>query len=223
MVIGKMKGKLIAALVAGLMFATVMSVSGFENDVVEGPILTQECYKESRPTSSGVDDIETSTIQTVESVGDNKAMTMGDDVEDDKDLRFQVSTDPNAPYIPIINGPKKTSIGETQEFTITVVDPEGDDFYCEVGFSDEPAIWRTYVMESGTTFDCTHTWSDFYQKEGPYTVYVKAIDCNGHESDWAEHNVEIEKSKQGNDYVYWLQVIFARLVKQFPLLESILG
>jgi hypothetical protein len=218
----KMNGKLVTALVVGLMFATVMAVSADEDEVVSGPILTQERFGDVRPTSRGLDDIETSPIQTVESVGDGKAVSMGGDVEEDEDFRFQVSTDPEAPYIPLISGPKKTKLGETQKFTVTVVDPEGDDFYCEVGFSDVPAIWRTYVMESGSSFEITHKWSDYYQKEGPFTVYVKAIDSNGHESDWAEHNLELEKSKQDNDYVSWLQVIFARLVKQFPLLEKIL-
>jgi hypothetical protein len=219
----KMNGKFVTALVVGLMFATVMTVSADEDEVDSGPILTQDRDRDVRPTSRGLDDIETSTILTIENVGDGKAVCMGDDDEEEQDIRFQLSTDPEAPYIPIIIGPKEIKFGETFQVTIFVADPQGDSFYLEFRFSDMPAIYRTELIESDEEFTISHSWSDYYQKEGPYTISVRAIDCNGHEGDSAEYSVNIVDSKSDNDFVSWLQVIFARLVKQFPVLEKILG
>jgi hypothetical protein len=219
----EMKGKLITLLVAGLMFATVMSVSADENEVVSGPVLTQERYRDFRPTTSGVDDIETSPIQTIESVGNRKTTALGEDIEEDRDLRYQVSTDPEAPYIPIISGPTEGKFGVIYEYSVRTVDPECDDLFFEVRFSDMPAILFTDILESGEKESVSHAWSNFYQKEGPYVIYVKAIDCNGHESDWAEYQVNIAGSKERTDYVSWLQIIFNIIIKQFPLLEEILS
>ncbi|HEC89391.1 MAG TPA: hypothetical protein ENI44_02280, partial [Thermoplasmatales archaeon] len=65
-----------------------------------------------------------------------------------------------APNPPVITGPTDGKIGEQYEYTITSVDPQGDDVYYVVIFSDMPAVWRSDFYKSGEVVPFTHSWSD---------------------------------------------------------------
>ena len=124
----------------------------------------------------------------------------------------------DAPSMPVIAGPTDGEIGEQYEYTITSIDPQGDDVYYVVIFSDMPAVWRSDFYKSGEVVSFTHRWSDFYQSSGEYTIRAKAVDVYGHESEWSVFTVNIEND---NDAVRERMVMFSFIRELLMHLQTI--
>lgn len=96
-----------------------------------------------------------------------------------------------APLKPTINGPDTGRIKSEIEYTFVTTDPEGDDIYYCINWSDNSEeIWLG-PYKSGEELKVTHAWAE----EGIYTIRVKAKDTNDLESDWAEFEVSMPKIK----------------------------
>jgi hypothetical protein len=121
-----------------------------------------------------------------------------------------------APTIPEINGPNKAKPDEEVEFTVVSTDIDGDEiFYC-VDWGDDTGEVCIGPFPSGDEVPISHVWSE----QGTYTMKVKARDTLNHESDYAEFEIKLEKSKAGNIV---LHKFLQRLLNIFPILGQLLG
>ncbi|HIG99954.1 MAG TPA: hypothetical protein HA258_05175 [Thermoplasmata archaeon] len=85
----------------------------------------------------------------------------------------------NPPSVPTIQGPATGIAGVSYTYTISSVDPEGDDvFYC-VNWSDGTGEVCTGPFPSGQPITASHIWTE----PGTYTIIIKAEDTNNAESD----------------------------------------
>ncbi len=85
----------------------------------------------------------------------------------------------NPPSTPTIDGPTQGTAGNTYTFTFSSTDPEGDDIYYCVNWSDDTGEICIGPFASGEEVTATHTWS----LPGTYLVKVKARDIYNAESD----------------------------------------
>jgi hypothetical protein len=127
------------------------------------------------------------------------------------------STDPEAPDPPTITGPTEGKLREKYRYEIITNDPQCDDLCFTIRCSDMPLIYNSDWCCSGDVFIFNHSWDDYYQKSGPFIISAKAIDCEGHESEWGTLEINIEKNK--NIYYQFIE----RLIARFPLLEILLN
>jgi len=97
----------------------------------------------------------------------------------------------NAPLKPAINGPDSGKINSEIEYTFVAIDPDGDDIYYCINWSDDSGEECLGPYKSGEEVKATHSWTE----EGTYTVRVKARDTNNLESEWAELEVTMPKTK----------------------------
>jgi outer membrane protein assembly factor BamB len=122
-------------------------------------------------------------------------------------------TDDNAPDTPSINGPRKGMINTNYTYIAVTTDADGDNvsYYFDWGDGTNSG-WTSYVP-SGSSVNLVHSW----QKSGFYVIKVKAKDDYGKESDWAILIVRMPKDKFVN-----FNLLFFKLLEQFPLLERLL-
>jgi rhodanese-related sulfurtransferase len=101
-------------------------------------------------------------------------------------------TIPNRPpSLPEINGPTTGSPGQNYDFVITSTDPDNDEiFYC-LNWSDETGEVCLGPYASGEEVTVSHTWAE----QGTYVISVKARDSYNDESDWATLEVTMPKSR----------------------------
>jgi rhodanese-related sulfurtransferase len=101
-------------------------------------------------------------------------------------------TIPNRPpTLPEINGPNTGSPGQNYDFVITSTDPDNDEiFYC-LNWSDEMGETCLGPYASGEEVTVSHTWAE----QGTYVISVKARDSYNDESDWATLEVTMPKSR----------------------------
>ena len=120
------------------------------------------------------------------------------------------------PGTPIIEGPNEGEIGKVYTYVVTSTDPQGDDLYYEVRYSDDPSISiRGGPFKSGNTVTFAHCWDDFYQESGPFIIKVRAIDEDDYESDWEKFEVKITNAKGS---ALLLNTLFLRFLENHPLL-----
>jgi hypothetical protein len=102
------------------------------------------------------------------------------------------------PDTPIIEGPSTAEIGETCFYNVISTDPQGDDLYYEVRYSDDPSINIIGgPFKSGDKITFAHCWDDFYQDYNPFVIKVRAVDEQDHKSDWGEFEVKVTNAKVG--------------------------
>lgn len=96
------------------------------------------------------------------------------------------------PKKPIILGPTSGKAGTTYDYTFVSIDPDGDDlFYWILWFDGCPGVTWDGPYQSGQEIIKSYAWND----EGTYTIQVKAKDVYDAESDWANLEVSIPKTK----------------------------
>jgi len=109
----------------------------------------------------------------------------------DPQLRIKES-DNAAPYKPTINGPTSGKAGKTYDYTISTMDPDGDDVYYWVQwFEGCPGVTWQGPYPSGQEVTFSYSWED----RGNYTILVKAKDGDGAVSQVATLEVNMPKSK----------------------------
>jgi len=158
--------KIITICVLALLIVPVLSVTATENDVLESEIQTITAVSEFTPQS----------IDIVE--------------KDEKPIVVNTVQTPNTPTI---SGQTSITIGEKYEYTITTIDPQGDDVFYKIIWEDCLVCSIEGPHESGKEVKITHTWTDFYSKSDKFTIYVKAMDIEEHESNYATLEVYVEE------------------------------
>ena len=115
------------------------------------------------------------------------------------------------PSTPVIEGPNEGEIGKVYTYRVTCIDPQQNDLYYEIRYSDDPTvIIRDGTFKSGEKVTFSHCWDDFYQESGPFVIKVRAVDEQDHKSDWGEFEVKITNAK------VIVNNLFLRLLENHP-------
>lgn len=99
---------------------------------------------------------------------------------------------PQKPTIPTINGPCEAEIETMCIYNIKSTDPQGDKITYDIRCSDDPGcLIELGPFPSGTNLAFEHCWCTFYQKTNPFFIRCRAIDEQGHASDWAKFETNV--------------------------------
>jgi pyrrolidone-carboxylate peptidase len=119
----------------------------------------------------------------------------------------------NPPELPNISGPTNGRFRESYEYTISAIDPEGDNVYYWIEwFDDCPGVFWDGPYESDEEIKVSNTW----EEQGTYTISVRAKDLNGAISDTATLTITMPKSR------YLSYKIFEKFKERFPFLFQII-
>lgn len=86
------------------------------------------------------------------------------------------------PSQPTISGPDFGFIGDTVEFTVSSVDPEGEDVYYYIDWDDGYYTEWAGPYVSGAPVQLTHQWSGI----GDYEILVQSRDVHKVKSEWSD-------------------------------------
>ena len=117
-----------------------------------------------------------------------------------------------SPEKPDIDGPKEGKSGIEYNYTFVSIDPESDDVFYYIDWSDGTIEEWIGPYQSGEEVTKSHTWSE----KGTFIIQAKSKDTSDHESDWSEFEIVIPRNRQGN---YNLINV---LLERFPNLNLIL-
>ena len=106
----------------------------------------------------------------------------------------RIIPDNQHPSKPIIDGPKKGSIGNNYKYTFVSNDPDWDVLYYYIDWGDGSTDEWFGPFNSGEVITKNHTWS----KKGIYTIKGKVSDSNGLESLWGNFIISMPKIKQSS-------------------------
>jgi hypothetical protein len=97
-------------------------------------------------------------------------------------LSMSISAD--EPSVPTLEGPLTGYVDEAIVFTVSAIDPEGDDIQYFFDWGDgEDSYWIPEKgVESGEEFEVIYSWNI----SSEYDVRVKARDMGGNETEWSE-------------------------------------
>jgi hypothetical protein len=124
----------------------------------------------------------------------------------------------NPPSTPTIHGKARGAVGTPYPYTFTTVDVNGDDVYYYIDWGDGQLDECVGPYDSGENVEITHQWDT----KGTYTIYAKAKDIYGIESNWGKMNVVMPV-----DYSYtthgFLEHLFETFPHAFPILRHLRG
>ena len=115
------------------------------------------------------------------------------------------------PSTPDIDGQTSGKPGQSYDYTLTAIDPDGDDVKYVIDWDDGDSESTEFVA-SGAGIAVSHVWTE----KGTYIVKVKAKDTSDAESDWATLEVTMPRNKNLDS------TLFFRLLERFPNIFSVL-
>lgn len=119
----------------------------------------------------------------------------------------------NPPYLPTINGPSNGKAQTTYNYTILAEDPDGDDIYICVNWSDDSGEVCLGPFNSGELVTVSHTW----QEQGTYPIKAKTQDTYGDESEWGTLEVTMPKQRS-----FFFEFLFSCNLEKIPIISWIL-
>ncbi len=122
------------------------------------------------------------------------------------------SETPSKPFQP--DGTNDGKYGNEYYYSTSSTDPNGDNLFYLFDWGDSLQESWEGPYESGITINVSHIWD----KNGEYSIKVKAKDEFGHESEWSDPLiVSMPKTISIKKFNPWL----LRLIQRFPNLEFI--
>jgi len=97
----------------------------------------------------------------------------------------------DTPKKPTLNGPVNGKSGENQEYTISTIDPNGDDVLYYIDWGDGTNSGWIGPYNSGEICNINHNW----REKNTYIIKAKAKDTNGLESGWSTLEVSMSKTR----------------------------
>jgi uncharacterized protein YxeA len=126
-----------------------------------------------------------------------------------EDLKYATVNQP--PGAPTITGPTSGKVGKEIEFTFNAVDPDGDNVKYHIDWDDGDSD-ETGLYPSGEDVKVKHTWDS----DGTYTIRAYAEDEFGLVGPEGTLTVTMPRNRATSN------VLFYRLLEQFPLLQKLL-
>jgi hypothetical protein len=123
-----------------------------------------------------------------------------------------------APNTPSLQGESMGEVGIPYEYIFFTKDPEGDNVYYSINWSDGTPETSIGPFSSGDQAKATHTWS----VKGIYVIKAKSRDIYDAESDWGTLSVIMPYSYNISLIQFWNQ-LFERFLNAFPLVRQLLG
>jgi thiol-disulfide isomerase/thioredoxin len=114
-----------------------------------------------------------------------------------------------SPEIPTITGPTRAKINENIEYSITCIDPDGDEIYYFIEWGDGDIEEWIGPFESASSININHIW----QEKGDFIIRVKAKDDYNSESDWGTLELKMPKFYQYTSYFDLLKNILQFFLK----------
>lgn len=127
------------------------------------------------------------------------------------EIVFKTNAPPNKPDKP--SGRTSGKVGETYDYIVTTTDPEGDDVYYWVEWCPDcqDAKWQG-PYTSGDKITLSHAW----EKQGTFSIKVKAKDVYGAVSEWSDSLVvSMPKNKA-------ITMPLLKFIEQHTVLHSLL-
>ena len=137
-----------------------------------------------------------------------------------------ISTYDESPSAPDINGPCEAVLGEICNYEIMSIDPQGDNIFYEIRYSDDPTLKiEIGPYLSGISVSICHCWWTYYQKSNPFCIRVRAKDIDGHTSDWSicKTNITNLDKIKIKTFVYMIPLFLQKLFQRFPFMVKILN
>jgi hypothetical protein len=148
--------------------------------------------------------------------GDHKSIEEWQLLGDPSLALAEESQEPLKPSCP--NGPNTGKAGEEKIYTVSTIDPDGDDIYYMFDWDDNSNIIWIGPYPSGVTCEASHTWTT----QGSYEIRVKAMDIHGKQSEWSEPlTVSMPKKKQKT--LPGLAELFETMIERLPMIENLLN
>ena len=119
------------------------------------------------------------------------------------------------PDTPIITGPTKGKAGKEYQYTFVTIDPDSDDVYYFVNWSDNTEEIIIGPYNSCEEVTLSHTWDE----RETYIIRAKARDVYNANSEWAMLEISMSKNKP---YVNLFLLFMDRLVERFQITEWML-
>jgi hypothetical protein len=140
--------------------------------------------------------------------------------EPDGDMTFKTyGRDNLPPNEPLITGETDGKVGIEYTYNFSTDDLDGDNVYYWIEWGDNSsAVEWTGPYASGMVVTVKHTFT----AKGTYTIEAKAKDTVGAESPWGHLEVTMPKSSAFL-FNFFLQQIFERYPRIFPILRHLLG
>jgi outer membrane protein assembly factor BamB len=121
--------------------------------------------------------------------------------------------DSDAPFAPDINGPTKILPFVNYEYSFKAISPIGNDIYYWIEWGDgQPSKWLG-PYKSGEKITLSYTW---YTND-KFIIKARAKDTENRWGPWSELTVTTSRDKVTNNVLFW------KLLEQFPLLERVLS
>ena len=115
------------------------------------------------------------------------------------------------PYIHRIFGSSAIKPNKEYIYNFEATDPQEEEVYFYIDWGDGTIQDWTGPFSSDDPEIFTHTWTE----SGSYLIKAKAKDTNGYESDWAEFDIAVAKSRTR-------QMPFINLLMKHPIILSII-
>lgn len=110
------------------------------------------------------------------------------------------------PSTPHIDGPTSSKPRVKESYGFCSEDPDGDKINFTINWGDGPDV-VVGPVPTGVCAILEHAWSE----EGTYKIKAKASDGQA-DSDWAELDVIIPRSRTINSFLHWF-------IQMFPILR----
>lgn len=132
---------------------------------------------------------------------------------------FTKESENQPPNPPTIDGPASGKKGVSYNYNFVTVDPEGDDVYYWINWSDgSPATEWIGPYPSGQLVIISHTFS----QKGTFIIICQAKDAHNALSDWGTLSVTMPCSYIIPFQQFW-ERLFERFPHAFPLLKHLMG
>jgi outer membrane protein assembly factor BamB len=134
-------------------------------------------------------------------------------------LTFTITADlVHQPKKPTISGTSSGKIGKEYTYVVSAIDPSGSDLSYYIDWGDGTFTGWTSTIPSGEPLNISHTWN----VKGSYIIKAKAKNIQRIESEWSDP-LPITIPYVYNPILQFLELLFQRFPRAFPILRHLLG
>jgi hypothetical protein len=130
--------------------------------------------------------------------------------------------DTQSPDSPLIEGVTNGVLGVKYDYTISSVDPQGDDVFFKIRWGDCSVMNWVGPFESGEEVTFSHAWCDVCCYPGKFTISVSAKDVHNSESPRSTFEVFMDERKPRSIFELLIYNIFNQQLYKISFLRQLL-